>query len=64
MPVPKGRRSSRRRDMQRTHKKLKATNVGATCKSCGATILGHRICPECGFYAKTGRNYRTTVTTA
>ena len=22
----------------------------ATCSNCGATIMYHRVCPECGYY--------------
>lgn len=62
MPVPRRRRSKRRRDMQRTHKKLTAVDSGAKCSNCGALIPSHRICPECGQYK--GRSYRTNVNTA
>ena len=22
----------------------------ATCPNCGATVIYHRVCPECGYY--------------
>lgn len=60
MPVPRRRRSKNRRDQQRTHKKLHASNV-QRCDQCGAPKRPHRVCPKCGSYR--GREYKTTVTT-
>lgn len=60
MPVPRRRRSRARRDRQRTHKKLEATQT-IKCDHCGETRLPHRICQKCGYY--NGRPYRTIVTT-
>ncbi|MFN3404086.1 MAG: 50S ribosomal protein L32 [Cytophagaceae bacterium] len=49
MAHPKRRISKTRRDKRRTH--YKATAVGfAECSNCGAPVLMHRVCPECGYY--------------
>ena len=45
MAHPKHKVSSTRRDKRRTN--YKAT---VTCSNCGAAVLYHRVCPECGFY--------------
>ena len=49
MPHPKRRHSAMRRDKRRTHDKAIAPQL-TTCSHCGAVILTHRICPECGYY--------------
>jgi len=49
MPNPKHKHSSTRRDKRRTHYKAVAPTV-ATCSNCGAPVLFHRVCGECGFY--------------
>lgn len=49
MPNPKHRHSSTRRDKRRTHYKAEAPTT-AICPNCGATVLYHRICNECGQY--------------
>ena len=49
MAHPKQKISPTRRDKRRTHYKAVAPTL-ATCSNCGATILFHRVCPECGFY--------------
>ena len=38
-----------RRDKRRTHYKAVVPTV-VTCSNCGAAVLYHRVCPECGFY--------------
>ena len=38
-----------RRDKRRTHDKLTLPAL-STCSNCGATVLYHRVCPECGYY--------------
>ncbi len=49
MPHPKRRHSKTRRDKRRTHDKT-VTPTTAICSNCGAPVLYHRVCPECGFY--------------
>ncbi|WP_418197383.1 50S ribosomal protein L32, partial [Alistipes shahii] len=41
--------SSTRRDKRRTNYKATVPTV-VTCSNCGAAVLYHRVCPECGFY--------------
>jgi large subunit ribosomal protein L32 len=38
-----------RRDKRRAHDFMVAPQL-TTCGHCGAAILPHRICPECGYY--------------
>lgn len=49
MAHPKHRISKQRRDKRRTHYKATLPTL-ASCSNCGASILYHRVCPECGFY--------------
>lgn len=49
MAHPKHKVSSTRRDKRRTHYKAEVPTV-STCSNCGAAVLYHRVCPECGFY--------------
>lgn len=49
MPNPKRRHSNSRTRLRRTHDVLKLKSL-ATCSNCNASILPHRICPECGHY--------------
>jgi large subunit ribosomal protein L32 len=49
MPNPKRRTSKQRRDKRRTHYKAVAPTV-SKCSNCGASVLYHRVCPECGYY--------------
>lgn len=49
MAHPKRKVSSTRRDKRRTHYKATAPTL-ATCSNCGAMVMYHRVCPECGFY--------------
>ena len=35
--------------MRRAHDALKPT-FGAVCPQCGASVLPHRACRECGYY--------------
>ncbi|MBL4655354.1 MAG: 50S ribosomal protein L32 [Bacteroidetes bacterium] len=49
MAHPKRKISKQRRDKRRTHYKAEAANV-ASCSNCGATILHHHVCSECGYY--------------
>lgn len=49
MANPKHKLSKQRRDKRRTHDKLTVPTM-ATCSNCGAAVLYHRVCPECGYY--------------
>ena len=49
MAHPKRKISKSRRNKRRTHYKMTIPNVHA-CPNCGAPILSHRICGECGYY--------------
>ena len=49
MAHPKHKVSSTRRDKRRTNYKATVPTV-VTCSNCGAAVLYHRVCPECGFY--------------
>ena len=53
---PKNRTSRARRNKRRANYKLATPNL-AKCSKCGAWILPHRVCPECGTY-----NQRQVVT--
>ena len=49
MPHPKHKISKSRRDKRRTHDKAVAPTV-TLCPNCGAPVLRHRVCNECGHY--------------
>lgn len=49
MAVPARRTSKTTKRMRRTHFKLNVTGL-VKCGHCGATIVSHRVCPECGCY--------------
>ncbi|MCD6661317.1 MAG: 50S ribosomal protein L32 [Lentimicrobium sp.] len=49
MPNPKHRFSKTRTAKRRTHYKAVAPTV-STCSNCGASVLYHRVCNECGYY--------------
>jgi large subunit ribosomal protein L32 len=49
MAHPKHKISKQRRDKRRTHDKVVVPTI-TTCPNCGAAVLYHRVCPECGFY--------------
>ena len=49
MAHPKRKISKQRRNKRRTHVKAAVPNV-SSCSNCGAPILWHRVCGECGFY--------------
>ncbi len=50
MAHPKRRHSNARTNIRRSHDFLKTKSLSA-CSNCGAQIIPHRICPECGYYA-------------
>jgi len=50
MAVPKQKKSKSKRDMRRAnHDRITLPNV-AICENCGADVLSHRACGECGWY--------------
>ena len=49
MEHPKHKLSKQRRDKRRTHDFAPVPTL-ATCPNCGATVIYHRVCPECGYY--------------
>ncbi len=49
MAHPKRKISKQRRDKRRTHYKAEVPTV-MTCSNCGAPVLYHRVCKECGYY--------------
>jgi len=49
MAVPQEKTSKRRRNMRRSHHALKTPNL-IGCSNCGAQIMSHRICPQCGSF--------------
>lgn len=49
MPNPKRRHSKTRTRKRRTHDGIGTPHV-SNCPNCGAPVLRHRVCPECGNY--------------
>ncbi|MBP6976995.1 MAG: 50S ribosomal protein L32 [Bacteroidales bacterium] len=49
MAHPKRNHSKTRRDKRRTHDKMTPSTY-TICSNCGATVVYHRVCPECGYY--------------
>ncbi len=49
MAVPFRRTSKTTKRMRRTHFKLSVSGL-VTCPNCGAMIVSHRVCPNCGYY--------------
>ena len=49
MAVPARRTSKTTKRMRRTHFKLTVSGL-KKCEHCGATVVSHRVCPECGYY--------------
>ena len=49
MANPKHKVASTRRDKRRSPYMAFVQTV-VTCSNCGAAVLYHRVCPECGFY--------------
>ncbi|HOP14355.1 50S ribosomal protein L32 [Lentimicrobium sp.] len=49
MPNPKHRFSKTRTAKRRTHYKAVAPTI-TICSNCGASVLYHRVCNECGYY--------------
>lgn len=51
MPPPVKHHSKSKVGRRRSHHAKKKINISA-CKKCSRPILGHRACPECGYYAE------------
>ena len=49
MAVPKRKVSKSKRNMRRSHHRLRAVNLGE-CSNCGELKLAHHICQACGYY--------------
>jgi len=49
MAHPKRKISKSRRDKRRTHYKSSAATF-MECSNCGAPVLYHRVCTDCGYY--------------
>ncbi|HEX9651518.1 MAG TPA: 50S ribosomal protein L32 [Cyclobacteriaceae bacterium] len=49
MAHPKRKISKTRRDKRRTHYKAYVKTY-MECSNCGAPVLYHRVCSECGYY--------------
>lgn len=49
MPVPKRKRSKRRRDQRFANKGMKVKAI-AKCAQCSAPLATHVVCKECGYY--------------
>jgi large subunit ribosomal protein L32 len=49
---PKHRTSKARRDKRRTANWKLSVPSMAKCSKCGALIMPHRVCPNCGTYNK------------
>lgn len=49
---PKHRTSKARRDKRRTANWKVSVPSLAKCSKCGALIMPHRVCPNCGTYNK------------
>jgi len=49
MPHPKSRHSKTRTRTRRANYKAEKPTYMA-CSNCGASVLYHRVCSECGFY--------------
>jgi large subunit ribosomal protein L32 len=49
MAVPKKKKSRSKRDMRRSHDRVKMPNV-SVCPQCHEPALPHHACPQCGSY--------------
>lgn len=49
MPVPKGKVSKRRKSKKNANKGIKVVSI-AVCQTCGAPVLPHQVCSQCGHY--------------
>jgi large subunit ribosomal protein L32 len=51
MAVPKRKTSKRTKGQRNSHAALKVPNL-VPCDQCGYKRPSHRVCPNCGHYAK------------
>ncbi len=49
MAVPKAKVSKSKRNMRRSHDRLRPVTLGE-CSNCGEFKRPHHICPACGYY--------------
>ena len=49
MAHQKRKHSNTRTNKRRSHDALKLKSL-SQCSNCGASLVGFRICPECGYY--------------
>ena len=49
MAVPRKKISKSKRDMRRSHHRLRAVNL-SECSNCGELKLPHHVCQACGYY--------------
>ncbi|MBI2050983.1 MAG: 50S ribosomal protein L32 [Parcubacteria group bacterium] len=54
MSVPPKRRTSSHGKRRASHHALKPSALSA-CAGCGAFVLPHRVCPQCGEYRKVSK---------
>ena len=47
--LPKNKKSKSKRDMRRTHDKLKVSSI-VECPRCHSKKISHRVCENCGYY--------------
>jgi large subunit ribosomal protein L32 len=59
MAVPKAKVSKSKRNMRRSHHRLRRVNL-VECSNCGEFKLPHHICQACGYY--NGREVTARVT--
>ena len=50
MAVPKNRTSAARRDKRRAFNSKKRVPGLSVCPPCHEPKVGHRVCPNCGYY--------------
>lgn len=50
MAVPKKKTSKSRRDRRRAHHDIVAAPTISDCRQCGAPVVPHQACQECGTY--------------
>ena len=62
MAVPKKRTSKRRKGMRRANDYLTFSERVTTCSNCGADVLLHHVCENCGYYKGKKVNFYTTFT--
>lgn len=61
MGVPRQRKTKSERNQRRSHHALAAIHF-AKCKNCGAPVMPHEVCRNCGYYR--GREVVKTAVSA